>query len=251
MLELLTSQTINQNTKSTLWKFIDAIYPPSCCNCGVIGAEICAKCKGQIRIIPLEKACNKCGNLLDVKHKCDNEKFHTVYQFQQSRSWGFYDGPLKIALRKIKYERGFGLIKYFIDPIANYIKEWGIGFDFLVPVPLGVQRKEERGYNQAEILARPVARLIEKPLFPGALTRIKETRSQVGLNHQQRKENVSDAFTANKEICNKNNILLFDDITTTFSTLNACASALMLAGAKSVFCFTVARTIFQLEKEKK
>jgi len=73
----------------------------------------------------------------------------------------------------------------------------------------------------------------------------------VGLNYNERKKNVSGAFTANATMCDNKAILLIDDVTTTFSTLNACATALRNAGARSVYCFTVARTLYQSEKEQK
>ena len=251
MLDLLTGENFNHNTNSILWKTIDTIYPPFCCSCGAIGFEICPKCFDRIQTIPSEDICLFCGSQLDHNGKCVNQGKHIDYPFEQARSWGFYDGPLKQALRKIKYDRGFGLLKHFAQPLADFIEHWGITFDFIVPVALGSQRKIERGYNQSECIARPVAKLLGHPIIPGALTRTRETRSQVGLNIDQRKHNVAGAFSADYENCKSKNILLFDDITTTFSTLIASTSALLSAGAYSVYCFTVARTSFQQEKEKK
>lgn len=249
MLDLLTSQNTKPGLNAAIWKIIDVFYPPFCCYCGVIGHEICPDCFSQIRTISFDHICSKCGKPLNFLSHC-TRKEHDGFFFQQARSWGEYSGALKTILRRIKYERGIGLVRYLASPVSNSINEWGITFDFIVPVALGTKRQVERGYNQSECIARSVASQLKKPILPSALKRTRETISQVGLDFEQRKQNVKDAFTADPALCKDKNILLLDDITTTFSTLNACALALQTAGAKSVYCFTVARTIFQSEKEK-
>jgi len=251
MPDLKIDQITYDKNLSLWWKILDVLYPPFCCYCGKIGDELCPVCFEGIEEILVNAICNFCGSPLDKKGRCKYLARHKIFHFDQARSWALYNGPLKSALRKIKYARGFGLIKHLVFPLAVYISAWSINFDFIVPVALGNERKKERGYNQAERIARPVAKLLDKPIISNALARIRETRSQVGLNKDERQENVKDAFLARSELCEHKNILLFDDITTTFSTLNASASALRSAGANSVYCFTVARTIFQQEKEKK
>lgn len=249
MLQQISSQSIKPKLNILFWKIIDIIYPPFCCHCGTVGYELCPNCFAQINTIPLDSVCLICGNPLNPAKQCDRKELHLSF-FTGARSWGFYEGPLKSALRKIKYDRGFGLISYFVDQLTLTIMNWEIDFDFIVPVALGTKRQLDRGYNQAEQISRPVAARLNKPILPGALVRTRETTSQVGLGFNERRENVKNAFSADENICNGRSILLFDDITTTFSTLNACASALSSAGASSIYCFTVARTIYQSEKEK-
>jgi ComF family protein len=251
MLDLLIRPTNNKSLNSIVWKILDAVYPPSCCHCGIIGFEICPQCFENIKIIPLAHVCRICGSPRNKNRDCLNIGSHSSNTFQEARSWGLYQGPLKSALQKIKYQRGFGLIRHFTESVANHIRLWGLDFDFFVPVALGAKRLMERGYNQSECIAQPVAEILNKAVVTSALLRTRETQSQVGLDKNQRIENVSGAFSARRDLCEDKSILLFDDITTTFSTLNACSAALLSAGAKSVACFTVARTIFQQEKEKK
>ncbi len=251
MHDLLTNNHKYKTLHTIAWKIIDAVYPPFCCNCGVIGFDLCPSCLQDITRIPENSVCSFCGNPLDMHLSCKHKENHSKFSFTQARSWGVYSGPLKIVLRRIKYERGFGLIKFLSAPIAEYIRRWNIDIDMIVPVPLGTKRQYYRGYNQSELISRPVSQLLGTPFLPKAIRRERETRSQVGLNLDQRKNNVDGAFTADSILCEGKAILLFDDITTTFSTLNACVTALKTAGAKNVFCFTVARTIFQQEKEKK
>lgn len=243
MIDLLTSYKTNPAQSNFIWKIIDVLYPPFCHNCGVIGYDLCPNCFDKIKIINTGNICDICGSIILNDNTCKNINIHSSYAFDQARSWGEYQGSLKGALKKIKYECGFGLIKYFVQPLADYINNWNITFDFISPVVLGKKRRESRGYNQAEILAKPVAEILSMPFIPNALARIRETSSQVGLNFEQRKENVKNAFKADRDICEMKSILLFDDITTTFSTLNECSKALKSAGAKKVYCFTIARTI--------
>ncbi len=114
----------------------------------------------------------------------------------------------------------------------------------VVPVPLGVARKKERGYNQASLLAYPLALRFNLAYRPKALWRVRETKSQVSLNRQERQKNVSEAFKAGAKLVNEKTILVIDDVTTSGATLDACAVALLKAGAKKVYGLTLARAEF-------
>lgn len=116
--------------------------------------------------------------------------------------------------------------------------------DIIVPVPLYPARERLRGYNQALLLARQLARTFNLPLAAAALIRTRDTASQTGLTPRQRRENVRGAFKVpdSSRIKGKR-ILLIDDVATTGATLSACARALKRAGAASVQAATVARVV--------
>jgi ComF family protein len=114
--------------------------------------------------------------------------------------------------------------------------------DVVFPVPLSRRRLRERGYNQAALFALPLALGLNVPYRPKALRRVRHTRSQVDLSWGERRENVSGAFAASSDDVSGKTILLVDDVITTGATLNACASALLSAGARAVYAFSVART---------
>ncbi len=116
-------------------------------------------------------------------------------------------------------------------------------FKAIVPVPLGRQRQRQRGYNQVNLIARPLALAMGISFVPTALTRVRETQSQVGLTRTERHQNVYGAFQAGGTRVNGQIILLMDDVATTGSTLSSCAEALLAAGAQDVFAVTVARAI--------
>jgi ComF family protein len=117
--------------------------------------------------------------------------------------------------------------------------------DAIVPVPLYPARARERGFNQAELVARELARWLGRPVESGWLARIKDTLSQTGLTPVQRVENVRGAFEARAKL-DRQRILLLDDVCTTGATLNACARALRRGGAASVQAVTVARVVREI-----
>jgi ComF family protein len=116
--------------------------------------------------------------------------------------------------------------------------------DIITPVPLGLVRLKERGYNQATLLARPIALYFQVPFSSRALIRTRETQSQVGLTVTERQLNMADAFWANSKLVEGKNILVVDDVATSGATLNACAKALVEEGASKVYGFSLARAVY-------
>jgi len=111
-------------------------------------------------------------------------------------------------------------------------------------VPLHRQRERERGYNQADLIARPLARRLGLPYRPVLLMRTKPRPDKHILSISERWESVRGAFATRQGSQVDNlRVLLVDDVMTTGATLDACAKALRHAGAKSVIGLTVARTV--------
>jgi ComF family protein len=153
-----------------------------------------------------------------------------------------YEGRMKEVVHALKYER-----RRSISPrLGALMRECGAALlkdaDVVVPVPLHPRREYERGFNQAEDLAShlglPVARL---------LTRVKHTHSQIELPRHERQENVKDAFALSPGprslIPDPRIVVLVDDVSTTGSTLEACARVLRDAGVKEVRALTAARVV--------
>ncbi len=161
----------------------------------------------------------------------------------QIRSWAIYQGPLRKAIHSLKYHRNLALGDYFAPALVQVLSAQKWDIDLIIPVPLSPNRRCQRGYNQVEILAIPLALAIQKPLASHALTKCRETPSQVGQSVSARQENVRDAFIAHPRSVSGHCILLIDDVITTGATLNACAEALFKAGASAVFGLTLARAL--------
>jgi ComF family protein len=111
----------------------------------------------------------------------------------------------------------------------------------VVPVPLSPRRRRRRGYNQADLVAEALAGLLGLPVRTGALSRSRETQSQVGLDPAARRTNVEGAFQARRAEVEGQAVLLVDDLFTTGATLASCARALQEEGSKEVYGLTVGR----------
>jgi ComF family protein len=241
MLLIESSTKTSKNPGGLLWKVLDWMYPPFCCNCDQIGYEICPTCWDSIETLSTKSMCNHCGKPITKGNICaDCEKEPPVYD--QLKSWASYEGAVRSIVTGIKFGRRLGLIPYLVQPLAEVISNWNPKVDWLTAVPLGKQRQKERGYNQSDLVAREVARATHLPYTQKAVKRVRETHSQVGLNAADRQQNMQDAFQADPTICRGSSFLLFDDIATTGATLNTCAKALQIAGAENIYCFTMART---------
>jgi ComF family protein len=117
------------------------------------------------------------------------------------------------------------------------------GIDLVVPVPLHRSKRRERGYNQAEAIARGIREALPQVGVSHALVRTRFTPSQTTLNAQARRNNVRDAFRIAGQKLRDRIILLCDDVCTTGATLNACAEQLLAAGARKVCAATIAKDI--------
>ncbi len=241
---MLTNNTIEiNNTKwnFNFWWLLDWIYPPFCCGCQQIGQEICPDCFSSIQLLENQRTCERCGKAIHKDSICRDCRLE-IPAFDQLKSWASYQGVIRNIVTGIKYEHRIGLLPCLIESMTQFVADWNPQVDMLVPVPLGNQRLRSRGYNQAALIAKPLAASLRIPYISQALARIRETSSQVGLNATGRKENLKGAFLANPTLCSHKNILLVDDIATTGSTLNECARALKQEGAEKIYCFTLART---------
>ena len=127
--------------------------------------------------------------------------------------------------------------------MADFVRslEWPV--EIMIPVPLGKKRLKERGYNQVGLVAQPLAYELGLQYEPDALMKTRETRSQVGLTAPQRSENVQDAYQADTQVVKEKSVAIMDDVATTGSTIAACTTALLSAGAKKVYVLTIARAL--------
>lgn len=221
-----------------LWEGLDWLFPPTCAGCGKPQFRFCPDCV-QAVVKPDPQKCVLCGTRFASDwqlHSC-TRKTH----FDRALVWGLHSGPLRKALHQFKYRRDLGLADAFAQHLVSIYSVAKIGVDLVVPVPLGKKRYKERGYNQAALLASALSGRLGLRCRPKAAKRIKETKSQVGLDIDQRRENVAGAFWADDRLVSGKNILLIDDVLTTGATLDSCSQALKQAGAAKIVTLTLAR----------
>ena len=171
-------------------------------------------------------------------------------EFDKARSYGLYTGNLRKAILRLKFH-GREYLGHRLG--ALLARAWEALPEpesaIVAPVPLHPSRRRERGFNQAELLARGLVRRLRKErrlhglrLVAGSLRRIRATVPQVGLSVSARRENVSGVFSvARPEDVRNRTVVVVDDVMTTGATLSACAAALKRAGASRVLALSLAR----------
>lgn len=165
--------------------------------------------------------------------------------YRQLRSWAVFDFPVQNALHTLKNRRNMGIGDAIARQMAEFARSLNWDVDLIIPVPLGKKRLKERGYNQVALVARPLAFELGLEYAPHGLWKTRETRSQVGLNVSQRRENVSRVYQAEAKVVNGRSVLLMDDVATPGSTIQSSAEALLSAGAREVYAITIARALSQ------
>jgi competence protein ComFC len=237
----------NQRPAYTLyhlaWCAIDWLYPPNCGGCGALGERWCRTCQEQTQKI-VGNVCPSCGYPQIGTEICQS-CLSTAPAYNALRSWGFFKGPLREALHNLKYRQDLGLGEIFSLHLIKLVSELNWQIDGICPVPLSRKRAQQRGYNQSSLLAWPISLGLKIPYLPKGVERIRDTRSQVGLSKPERIQNVLGAFQARSSLVKCKSILIVDDVTTTGSTIQSCAQALLDAGAKAVYGLTLARAAYR------
>jgi ComF family protein len=225
-----------------VWTGVDWLFPPVCGGCGRNGARWCEACQRAVIRVSLP-VCNLCGQRLRQPGVCNSCR-QTPPAFDAMRVACDYKGPIRKAHHRLKYHYDLSLADSLARLILDVFREQNWDGDLILPVPLGKERLRERGFNQAGMLAFPLALASGKAYRPDGLERVRETASQVGLTAQQRRNNVSGAFKARVEAVKDRNVVIVDDVITTGATMDACAHALREAGAARIYGLALARPPF-------
>ena len=215
---------------------LDVLFPPRCVSCGAAGAVLCATCLASVRA-PTPPLCPRCGRPLPATSAtCPAcAAGYGPKALGSLRAAAVYEGAARLGVLALKYKGQRRLAGPLGAILAQAVQGSGDDLpDVIVPVPLHAARRHQRGYNQAELLARSCARRLGVPCEAAALSRYRATPPQVGLSSVERRANVAGAFAlaspaAAKRLAGKR-VLLIDDVTTTGSTLDAAAAALLVAG---------------------
>jgi len=229
---------------------LDILFPRVCAACGVEPAartgHVCWDCLAAMRVVQ-HPFCELCGDPVDGttarRHVCSLCLRNTIY-FDLARSAARYRDSLRVLLQAFKFNKATWLCSDLVHLLEACVRSHFplAHIDCIAFVPLFPPRERERNYNQARLLARALARRLDRPLLHRALLRVRATGTQVGLNAGQRRHNVREAFVARSgNWIQSRAILLVDDIMTTGATVNECARVLKQAGAAKVYVATVAR----------
>ena len=210
--------------------FITIIAPHECLSCGLEGQLVCAKCRDQY-ILPLPPRCYKCSRLSADWRVCsacrkNKSPLRTVAVCTQ------YEGLPKEIMHVLKFERASAAaqtIAECLDPMQKYFDESCL----ITEVPTASSRRRQRGYDQAQLIAKAYAKQTNTTYTP-FLWRMGNTR-QVGMDRATRFTQAQSMFRVrNPNTLRGQHIILVDDVLTTGATIEAAARCLRLAGAASV-----------------
>lgn len=227
---------------------LDLIYPKRgiCILCGKDKTQdkksICEDCKNDLEYND-GLCCQKCGRPLNHYYGLDlcYDCICKAPIFDKGVAPLKYEGYTRECIHKYKYKDQAYLYEFFAELIVAKLIEEYIQFDIVIPVPLSRKRFSKRGYNQAELLAIYIAKVMKSNVKNNVLIRVKDTIRQSQLSKKQRFANMKGVFKVNdKELLTDKTVLLVDDIYTTGATTNECAKQLLLAGAKSVYVAVIA-----------
>ncbi len=225
---------LRQRLALCLDDLLGLLFPSRCAGCGRAGPAWCAACGERTELLA-GHLCQLCGQPGHRSADCRH-----AFPFPV-RSYARYRGPIARALLHLKYHPNRALAEVMGCWLATIVRREAWQPTLILPVPLAPDRLRRRGYNQAALIAESLASHLDLPCSEAALTRIRETRSQVGLDGTARQSNVAGAFQARAEILGGSRVCVVDDLCTTGATLTACGQACVEAGALQVYGLTVGR----------
>ena len=227
---------------------LDLIFPRRCPICDrpvkPYGALICKECS-QVPVPVGESVCMKCGKPVEPEEEycadCRARK-HRYFRGMAVYRYRSVSG----SLYRFKYDGRREYADFYGEGMARaldrFLAEAGASHmpDLLVPVPCSRERMRKRGYNQAALLARRLSVRSGIPVSENALIRSRDTRAMRSMSALERQINLKRTFHVYGNGVRLKSIMLIDDIYTTGATIDACAGALLEAGAEEVSFLTLA-----------
>lgn len=207
--------------------FLNLLFPKTCFGCGRIGQYFCPKCQLHIKYHSL--------------------KFSSHPPKEGRLSLFYFHGLIRRAIQSLKYEFTSDISEEMTTIFAqkiqktypHLIKYWQQNNFVLTPIPLHYSRQNWRGFNQSEILGQSIAQKLNLTYSSQIFIRSKNTHSQAKIkNHQKRLENIHQAF--NPILPPPSNLIIFDDVATSFSTLNSALNSFTSCGPNHCWYLTLA-----------
>lgn len=220
---------------------LDIIFPRRCAGCGDPrpNGALCENCRDSLRAHDT-LFCGRCrARLPDGKKIC-----HPEHPFVLGAALDYHSGAAGELIKTLKFARNKEVAAYLALFLFEYLLRLPIdisGYE-LAPVPISAARERERGFNQAELIARELSPLARAPLLLGAILRVKHGKPQSEIRgRKERAENISGAFSAEPSLVAGKNIILLDDVVTSGSTMFEAARVLKAAGAKKIIGLAAAK----------
>lgn len=198
---------------------LDLIFPKKCLECKASGKYICSDCLKKVK-----------------KNGWNSDWVYSVWKYQ---------GVMRKAILALKYKYSTEIAEEIATHVTRVLKRENIDLEnaCLIPIPLHWYRKNVRGFNQSEEVGKLIAQKMKWKFIPHLLIRTKSTTPQAQLTGSARRENLHGVFALSPShtLNTIPNILLFDDVLTTGSTLLEASKVLRAGGAKRILCLTIAK----------
>lgn len=225
----------------------NTFFPGVCLLCDVAAVttnNLCTACHNSLPI--LTHYCPRCANILPTNASlaCGSclispppyEKTFALFKYQDA---------IVHLISQLKFNGQLTHAKFFSETMRVAIKtQWYLNRplpDLIIPVPLHPSKLKERGFNQAVVLAKSIAKDLNVAFDPFSLKRIKPTYSQTRLNAKDREKNMLHAFSSRYDYSHLT-VAVLDDVITTSHTMRACCRVIKERGAKEIHVWCVART---------
>ena len=223
---------------------LDLLYPARCPVChGVIRGqgEVCTVCRKRLPYLK-EPKCKKCGKEIgkDEQEYCsDCQRFQ--HSFDRGASVFAYDPVMRRSISMFKYHNRREYASFYAGEMyrncEHLIRYYAP--EVILPVPIHQYKKRQRGFNQAELVARELGKMLNLPVDTNYLMRVEKTTPQKELTRQQRKVNLCQAFAIREKRKYYERVLLVDDIYTTGATIDAISEILRENQTKIIFFLTI------------
>lgn len=207
---------------------LNFLFPPACSVCGKIDKNwLCYKC--QKRVERLEKFC-----VVDIQNQ-EYEKLLYIFK---------YESLIRKLILRYKFSNKAYLNHFFANEIVKneenckLLKE----YDMIIPVPMHKQKMAKRGYNQTELIADELSKMLKIPARKDILSKVVNTTTQSKLGGKARQSNIQHAFFIKNDVkVEDKKVILLDDIYTTGATSEECSSVLKNAGATEILILVLAK----------
>ena len=227
--------------KEFVWQLL---FPGRCPVChGIVvpfGEKICTGCLPRLRLLT-PPWCMQCGKKLRTEGEFCRDCMEKRHKYIRGRALYEYESVVGSVYR-MKYGGRREYAEFFGGEMAYYLGDFirKCKPDALIPVPLHPKRKNRRGYNQAELLAKALGRSVDIPVRTDLVCRIKNTTPLKYQNPSERQNNLKKAFNIAQNDVKLNTIIIVDDIYTTGSTIDEMTEVLMQHGVKKVYYVALA-----------
>ncbi len=249
--------------KQQLSRLVEFILPAQCLLCGLknepcdktrvhhlknsIDTElICDICSDSM--IKERACCQHCSLSLPKSQAFCGDCLKQPHYFSSIHAIGDYHSPFSSLIKKFKYSQNLlegellGIL--LVRSILFNFSDNKIGdVDYLLPVPLHLDKLRKRGFNQAMLIAQVVSKALTIPILDNTVIRNKKTIPQEGLFLNERKKNLQGAFSVNNiQTLKEKHIVIIDDVVTTGATVNSLCKVLFEKNAKQVDIWCISRT---------